>query len=591
MRFFGNFLESKVSLNFFKKIKYLSIFIIFVYPFFIQADPVFRLSKNEILKGEPLTAQFEFKGGADIKVPKNIISNNNVTAEYIGTEESVSIINMNVTRKKIVKFRIVTSKDGNLKTPDIIVESDGKEIHSGEESFRVSKEKYVPKNNWFDFGEDIFGGRLGGFTKRAFTEPEEDDLLVKFETTRNSVYLGEPIVGYYLLYYKNLVAPFMERNEGRVLNFPYFSLDSLGEVTITSKERVTLFGKEYMIVPYQREVFAITPLKKGVYEIGEAEFFIEGSPTSYFSQRPIVSEKKKIIVKDFPSPQPIGFMGEVGDYSVKLITASKEVYAMIPHRIKLKIYGEGSGTYFRNPLEKMCDTKSKCNFEISMIGENRNRKFVKLKEGGYGFFSELEFEYSILPKEVGKLNFPEYSIQFFNPFRETYETRSIPFPKLIAKERPPTKKEVEQKNINYLSLYILVLLGISITFLVFKFRDIIPSVLINLKDNVIKILKNLFYELIPEEKRKKIFQKLNLVLEDKDGLELDILVGQKKDTLLKNFLLQKGLNKEEAEFLSKLKSNNGNRKFTEILPDLSVETRQKILKIKGKLIQEERNER
>ncbi|NBU98405.1 MAG: hypothetical protein EBS19_09380, partial [Spirochaetia bacterium] len=110
-------------------------------------------------------------------------------------------------------------------------------------------------------------------------------------------------------------------------------------------------------------------------------------------------------------------------------------------------------------------------------------------------------------------------------------------------------------------------------------------------DNVIKILKNLFYELIPEEKRKKIFQKLNLVLEDKDGLELDILVGQKKDTLLKNFLLQKGLNKEEAEFLSKLKSNNGNRKFTEILPDLSVETRQKILKIKGKLIQEERNER
>jgi hypothetical protein len=158
MRFFGNFLEPKVSLKYLNKINFFSILIILVYPFFIQAEPVFRLSKNEILKGEPLTAQFEFKGGADIKVPKNIISNNNVTAEYIGTEESVSIINMNVTRKKIVKFRIVTSKDGNLKTPDIIVESEGKEIHSGEENFTVSKEKYVPKNNWFDFGEDIFGG-------------------------------------------------------------------------------------------------------------------------------------------------------------------------------------------------------------------------------------------------------------------------------------------------------------------------------------------------------------------------------------------------------------------------------------------------
>ncbi len=586
MRFFGNYL--KAINNIFLNLITLTIFLC---PQFVSAEPVFRLSKTEILKGEPLTAQFEFKGGVDVKVPKNIISQSNVTAEYIGTEESVSIINMNVTRKKIVKFRIVTSKDGNLKTPDIIVEVDGKEIHSGEESFTVSKEKYVPKNNWFDFGEELFGGRLGGFTKRAFTEPEEDDLLVKFETTRNSVYLGEPIVGYYLLYYKNLVAPFMERNEGKVLNFPYFSLDSLGEVTITSKERTTISGKEYMIVPYQREVFAITPLKKGVYEIGEAEFFIEGSPTSYFSQRPIVSEKKKIIVKDFPSPKPVGFTGEVGDYSVKLIIPSKEIFTMVPHRIKLKIYGEGSGTYFRNPLEKLCDTKSKCNFDISMIGENRNRKFVKLKEGGYGFYSELEFEYSILPKEVGKLNFPEYEIHFFNPFRESYESRTIQFPGLIAKEKPPIKKEEDPKNVSYISLYISILIGISITYLLYRFRDLIPVLYTNSKEAGLHFIKNLFYDWIPERKRKKILHKLNFVLEDRDGLELDILVGQKKDTLLKNFLLHKGLNKEEAEYLSKVKSSNGNRKFTEILPDLSVETRQKILKIKGKLIQEERNER
>ena len=38
---------------------------------------------------------------------------------------------------------------------------------------------YYNKNN---FGDDLFDGRLQGFGKRAFTEPSEGDLFVKFET-------------------------------------------------------------------------------------------------------------------------------------------------------------------------------------------------------------------------------------------------------------------------------------------------------------------------------------------------------------------------------------------------------------------------
>ncbi len=138
-------------MKFFGRILLYNLLLLF--SFSLSAESFFRLSKESILKGEPLTAQFEFKGGVNVKVPKNIISQNGVTAEYIGTEESVSIINMNVSRKKIVKFRIVTSKDGDLFTPDILVLVDGNEVHSGEISFSVSKDKYVPKNNWFDFGD------------------------------------------------------------------------------------------------------------------------------------------------------------------------------------------------------------------------------------------------------------------------------------------------------------------------------------------------------------------------------------------------------------------------------------------------------
>ena len=554
--------------------------------FSLSAESVFRLSKESVLKGEPLTAQFEFKGGVNVKVPKNIISQNGVTAEYIGTEESVSIINMNVTRKKIVKFRIVTSKDGDQNTPDIVILADGNEVHSGEVSFSVSKEKYVPKNNWFDFGDDLFDGRLQGFGKRAFTEPSEGDLFVKFETTRNTIYLGEPIIGYYNLYYKNVVSPFIERNENKILNFPYFSSDLLSDVTIASKDRVVHGGSEYAVAPYQREVYALTPLKKGVYEIGEAEFLVEGSPTSYFSPRTLVSDKKRVIIKELPSPVPLEFKGEVGDYSVKVLVPSKQFFEGIPGRIRLKIYGEGSGTYINNPLEMMCTTNNKCSFDISMIGENRNRKFVKLKEGGYGFYSELEFEYSVLPKKEGVLIFPKIDFVHFSPTNETYEIKPIVIPDLNIKAKPPIEKEEQISDTNYTNLFIYVLLSLSGAFLVYTFRHDIPSAAKALLSNILSKIKTAIYDLIPEKKRQLLQQKFNLGLEDKDGQDLDLFIGNKKDTLLKNFLIQKGLSKEDSGFLSRVKSSHGNRKFVEILPDLNAESRHKILKIKDQLIQE-----
>jgi hypothetical protein len=572
MKFFGN-----------------KFFLVFLFSFLgtqIWADPSFRLSKDSILKGEPLTAQFEFKGGVSIKVPKNIISQNGVTAEYIGTEESVSIVNMNVSRKKIVKFRIITSKDGDLKTPDLVVFADGNEVHSGEQNFTISKEKYVPRNNWFDFGEDLFEGRLNGFQKRAYSEPQEGDLFIKFETTRSSIYLGEPIVGYYNLYYKNVNSPLLERNENKILNFPYFSSDLLSDVTISSKEKVEKGGSEFTVAPYQREVYALTPLKKGLYDIGEAEFMVEGSPTSYFSPRTLIPEKKRVVVKELPSPQPKEFHGEVGDYNIKVMVPSKQFFEGIPGRLKLKIYGEGSGTYIKNPLETICNSPHLCQFAISMIGENRNRKFVKLKEGGYGFYSELEFEYSVLPKKVGTLVFPEINFVYFSPTKEIYESKPIQISSLTIKEKPSIQKQEPISSTNYLSYFIYFLFFLSASFLIFRFRSDIPQGLTNLSKLLGELLRFSFYRWIPEKNRQKIQQKLHFKIQDKEGQDLDLFIGNKKDTLLKNFLIQKGLSKEDSGFLSKVKSSHGNRKFVEILPDLNVESRQKILKIKNQLIQE-----
>ena len=547
----------------------------------IYADVSFRLSKKNILKGEPMIAQFEVRGSTNIRVNKNVISQNGVTAEYTGSEESVSIVNMNMTRKKIVKFRIVTAKTGNLKIPDLVIEVDGREVHSGEEEFSVSNEKYVPKNNWFDFGDDIFEGRFPGIGRRTYSEPEEGDLRVKFQTTRNSLYVGEPVVGYFVLYYKNVVQPFFERNEGKPLNFPYFTANLIEEsgVTIKASEEDS---EEYTISAYQREAYILTPLKKGVYDLGESEFLVEGSPTSYFSQRPILAEKKRLIVKDLPRPQPEGFLGEVGDYNIRVISNTKNLNAGTPHRIKISITGEGTGTYIRDPLENICSTKNSCNFDISLIGENRNRKFNKLKDGGYGFISEMEFEYSTVPKEKGNIKFPPVSLVIFNPFKEIYETKPIRIPDFSVGDALPVEKEPTTPETNYLGYYIYGLLFLSGVFLVYRFREILPSPVFIVK-KILSGMGTIILAFLPAEKRKMILSRIPISPVDSDGRALDTMIGNKKDSLLKNFLIQKGLNREEAEFLSKLKSSHGNKNFSEILPILDEPIRQKILTIKQKL--------
>ena len=121
---------------------FLVYLVILVFPLSLLAEVQFRLSKDTVLKGEPLYAIFEINGNPDVVVPRNIFSKDSVTAEYIGIEQSFSSINFQVKRKKIVKFRVVTSKHGTLSLPEIQINVDGKTYSSGNVSFTVKNKRY-----------------------------------------------------------------------------------------------------------------------------------------------------------------------------------------------------------------------------------------------------------------------------------------------------------------------------------------------------------------------------------------------------------------------------------------------------------------
>ena len=549
MKFFGN----------------LFIFLFISIPIF--ANPKVSLSKDTILKGEPLELRIEI-GGSDpeVSLSKNVFSENGVTAEYVGLEDNTTIINTKVTHKKIVKFRILSSKSGNLTTPKIILSINQQPFTANSLAFTIKPEKYSPKPRSMDpIFDQLFSGNFPGFQERAYANPTDDDIKIGFYTSRPRIYVGETMIGSFTLYYRNLERPNFERNEQEPLEFPFFTSEHLPNVNISLPPKASLDGGEYYITPYNREIYALTALRKGKYSLGAAKFHIEGNPLSYFSPMIKESLKKTVEVLDLPSPKPVNFSGEVGEYNVKIIMDKKETAVGIPISFSVQITGQGTGVLFKDPLQNFCKDNH-CKADITFLDESKNKKFAKLKNGEYGFESDGIFRYSLFPKEKGKLNLGEVEIVFFNPNTSKYETTSTVFPEVNIKEAPIfSAKEIPSLT--------------SVNFKLWVFYFVVSG-----------FVGFIFYLLRVEilEYAKKIFMQIpiNTGRVSQEILFLDKAIGNKKGALLKVFLQEKGLNKAKVEELVRLKSNAGNRKLAEIYANADTQHKEIILNLTKELLKE-----
>jgi hypothetical protein len=541
--------------------------IIFLLTLFISnslfSDAIARLSKSKIKKGEPLSLEIEIPGGLRVSVQEQVVRSGSVTAEYIGVEENVSIINGKVTQKKKLKYRIVTSKDGKLQTPQIPIVVDGNSERVGSLPFEVSSEKYEPPPSDLDDMDSLFDRFIGRHNKRRKknVNPSPDDFVVVFHTNRDFVYTGETLVGYYILFYKNLDGFFLERNETKPPEFPFFLTEMLYDVSIETPEESVLDGKTYRVQPYQKEIYALTPLRSGNFKIGNAKFLIiDGGIESSFPQKSIDSRPKSIQVRNLPKPTPENFSGEVGVYSIELIFPhgkSIPLGGTIPFTVKIK--GEGVGTLIKEPLSKYCENES-CGARFVFLGEKRNRKFVKLAEGNYGFSSELEFQYSIYPRKKGILKLENLDLVYFNPNTAKYETASAEFPNLETTDPPPVVETPLEENSSYVGILATVLLLCSASFIAYQFREDLRK-LIQSSLHREWNLSLPFVKTIPEEIKR-----------------LDVICGHKKDALLKNFLIQKGFREPLLDDLLVLKSIHNDLSFTEIYEKL--DNQQKIETVK-----------
>ncbi|MCX7998698.1 MAG: BatD family protein, partial [Leptospiraceae bacterium] len=265
---------------------------------FLQAEPLIRLSKEKVLKGEPLYLELEFKGKPNLEIPQKVITQSNVTLEYLGSQDNLSIINGKVSQERTLKFRVVTSKDGKLQTPPFTILENGSPIPIPSKAFEVSKQRYVHEPQNLDDFDSIFNRMLGPQKRQGDTYNPTDSHIL-FKVNKQRAYVGETLVGYYLFYLRNMNGWFLERNQQSNPEFPFFTSELLPNVNIEAPSTDEYKGITYNLFPYQREVYALTPLRKGKYKIGKTNFLlVDGGLESIFSQKSIDAEPIEITVLD-----------------------------------------------------------------------------------------------------------------------------------------------------------------------------------------------------------------------------------------------------------------------------------------------------
>lgn len=536
-----------------------------LFSFPILGEVKFTVSKEEILLGEPLYAQFEVDGNPEVSMMKNIYSENGVVAEFIKIEQVISSINFNVTRKKIVKFRIIASKPGKHKVPRLEINVSGSIVPSPETYFKVKSEKFQPPRQPQSLFDRIFSDH---FSERAYIEPDSDDILIHFVVNRDNVYVGESIVGFYKVLFKDMSRPSIERNQLHNLEFKYFTTEQLTDVSVSVDNQETLNGSTYEVFPYDKEIFSLTPLKPGNYTLGDVQFDVEGSLESYFSARAILSKPSKVSVRELPSPKPNNFTGEVGSYNFTTYLPVAQVPENQSTELLLKIHGEGTTNLFKDPLDSYCKASNKCSFQYVLLEKNVNKKFSKLKNGGYGFVSEAKFKYGIVFNKQGNYKPFPIEICFFNPSSGTYEVRSAEIPAIHV--TPPAKTDDEDiyqssgKSFSWGGLFWSGFFAF-IGYMAYRYKQYLPRLAMGLMH----------------------FFNIRFYPEDPESIiNLDRIVGIKKGTLLKNFLLDKGINKQKIVELLVLKRKSNYASLADIYKNADKNQKEYLLKLTDDILKE-----
>lgn len=279
----------------------------------------------------------------------------------------------------------------------------------------VKKKSYTTQRTMIEVRDGAQAGAAQGTQNknesaesRANRTIGKEDLMLRLELSKRSVYKGEPVRAILKLYSRVNLAG----SEGSKM--PAFNGFWSQQIDIEQGPfRESLNNKVYEV--YNIAEYLLYPQQGGTLTIEPAELtvvaqvmvksnrgfdpFFGGGHEVYNVRRTLKTPEVKVQVKEFPAGAPASFSGAVGRYTMSHKLSSAEVAANSAVTLQLTISGTGNLSFISAPkLElpssfELYDVKSEERIENKASGSIGYRRF------DYPFIVRAEGDYEIAPIE------------------------------------------------------------------------------------------------------------------------------------------------------------------------------------------------
>jgi hypothetical protein len=325
---------------------------------------------------------------------------------------------MSSTRSFI--YQLLPQKEGVFEIGPVTVEVSGTAYETNPIRVEVKAGSLVarrPRGLGSPF--DPFEG-FGGSRPRDLAL-KEDDVFVRAEVSKRSVFQGEQVVVTYRVYTRYAPLGPEIADDPPLTGFWVEDVD-LGKSPAV--ERRTVEGKQYMSFPIKERV--LFPTQSGKLEIPPITFSMafrltSGDPFDAFFARassPVTLRSQPVTIDVAPLPaqgRTADFKGAVGQFELQAKVSQEEIKAGDPVTLTLSIGGKGNLRSIAPP--ELPELKGFRAFDP--------KTEEKSHAGASGVEGEKSWEYVLVPESPGVKEVGPWRLQYFDPAEKKYITASV----------------------------------------------------------------------------------------------------------------------------------------------------------------------
>lgn len=252
----------------------------------------------------------------------------------------------------------------------------------------------------------------------------QDDILLRLNLSRSTVYQGEPIRASLTLYTRASIAGF---EDVKLPSFNGFWSQELPvddyratRQTVNGKVYDSQIIKEYLLYPQQTGTLSIEPaditaVAQVVMRTNRAfDPFFGGGSEVYNVPRKLTTGRVNLTVKELPAGAPASFTGAVGQFAMDTQLPSQELKANSAASYTVKISGTGNLTFLQAPKLSLPSS-----FELYDV-----RSTEAIQSSTAGTSGYRQFEYPFIARAEGEYDIPAIEFSYFSPEKGAYVTLS-----------------------------------------------------------------------------------------------------------------------------------------------------------------------